>query len=484
MSCSFFGRRRYVLLVPLAALWLAGVPTAFADETSAVNKVVDLNRRALKTYDELDMETALKLLKQAIELCNLEGLQRHRAAARTHIHMGVVYSVGLKMREQALAEFRRAIGIDPTIRVTKSVSSPEVEAIFAEAVANGGDVAAPLPQTEPQPIQVARPVAPARPGPAREPVVNHPPVTEAVIGKPVEIKAQLPKSIHAEKVVLAYRAGNDGEFLAREMQPIVNAPEWYHQKIPADVVESQDLHYYIEAQDDDGQPLLASGSAAAPHVIKVIREAPEAVENVSGGGAGKEGGGHPFWLVLAVGAGAGYFSGAPEMNAVDDKGSSLKASGTGMAKLGHVAPELGLFLTEHVLLSVQGRVQLVTGSADVTYGGRTYQTTKTAIAGLAKLSYFLTEPTARLQPFLTLHAGVGEIRYPVRTTPLLGCGQNGSAGACKDTVRGGLGLFGAGVGFIYMLGESLGAYASLGGLVGAPDFAVDADVSLGFAVVR
>lgn len=172
------------------------------------------------------------------------------------------------------------------------------------------------------------------------------------------------------------------------------------------------------------------------------------------------------------------------MNSVNDSGGVLKTSGTGMAKLGHVAPELGYFLTEHVLLSLQARVQFVTGSDDVSYAGKTYKTTQTAIAGLLKLSYFLTDATARFQPFVAAQAGLGEIRYPVSTTPLLGCGPNGSAGACKDTVRGGLALFGVGAGFLYMLGESLGLYASLNGLVGAPNFAVDGDLNLGVAVVR
>ncbi len=492
MNCRSSSFRKYAPLLLLLSLGVGEPLRAVANETSALNKIVELNRKALKTYDDLDMETALKLLKEAIELCNIEGLEKHRAAARTHIHLGVVYVAGLKMHDQGLAEFRRALGIDSTIRVTKSASNPEIEAVFTEAQTQGGDVSAPIPVVEMPPLPARRPVAASQPRPARETpretaketAINHPPITEAVVGKSVEIKAQVPKAVHADKVVLAYRSGTDGEFLAREMQPVAGAPEWYHQKIPSDVVEAQDIYYYIEAQDDDGQSLLASGTSAAPHVIKVVNEATDAVENLSAGAGGKDSSGNPLWFVLAVGAGGGYFSGAPEMNSVNDSGGVLKTSGTGMAKLGHVAPELGYFLTEHVLLSLQARVQFVTGSDDVSYAGKTYKTTQTAIAGLLKLSYFLTDATARFQPFVAAQAGLGEIRYPVSTTPLLGCGPNGSAGACKDTVRGGLALFGVGAGFLYMLGESLGLYASLNGLVGAPNFAVDGDLNLGVAVVR
>jgi hypothetical protein len=120
----------------------------------------------------------------------------------------------------------------------------------------------------------------------------------------------------------------------------------------------------------------------------------------------------------------------------------------------------------------------------VSYAGKTYKTSKTALAGLAKVSYFLREASEHFQPFVALQAGVGEIRYPVKTTPLLGCGANGGVASCKDTVRGGLGLAGAAVGFAYMLGESVGVYASLSGLVGAPDFVVEGDLNLGVAVIR
>jgi hypothetical protein len=491
MTTSF--HRHCRLLVATACLCVAVSPIpARAEETSALNKIVELNKKALRTYEELDMETAVKLLKQAIELCNLEGLDRHRAAARSHIHLGVVYVSGLKLREQGLAEFRRALGIDPVIRVTKSVSNPEVEAVFAEALAKGGDapppsLVAPAPSS-PQPARL--PMALPTSGVAKESAIGHPPVTEAIAGKAVEIKAQIPRSLRAEKIVLAYRVGGEGEFLAREMRPIENAPDWYHEKIPADATQagqvSNYVSYYIEAQDDDGQPLMASGTQVAPHQIRIVSEESESADGIAAGKAGsdKTVASTPLWFVLAAGAGGGYFSGSPEMNSTNDAGKSLKSSGTELAALGHLAPELGYFHSEHFLFSVQGRFQFVTGGQDVTYGGKTYKASKTALAGLAKASYFLREPSEHFQPFVALQAGLGEIRYPVTTSPLQGCGANGGTGTCKDTVRGGLGLFGAAAGFAYMLSDNMGLYAALSSLIGAPNLAVDCDVNLGVTLVR
>ena len=482
-------RIRAFTFAALCLSLIGGPGPALAEDTSALDKIVELNRRALQAYADLDMETSLKLLKQAAELCNVEGLERHRAAARTHVHLGVVYLSGLRLRDQALTEFRRAIGIDPTIKITKTLSTSEVQTAFAEAIALGPEAPpssvspSPSPATKP-PVERAQSMAASRP--AKETGIHHPPVTEAVSGKAVEIKVQIPPSLSADKVMLAYRVGGEGEFLAREMRPIENAPEWYHEKIPAEAVKKDDVSYYIEVQDADGQALMASGAPGQPYKIRVTsaiaERATEGLATTAKPGEGESS--SPLWFVLAAGVGGGYFSGTPEMNSVGDSGKPLQSKGTELAAIGHLAPEVGYFYSEHLLLSLQGRFQYVTGSNDVTYNGKTYKTSKFALAVLAKASYFLTEPSARFQPFLALQAGFGEIRYPVATSPLLGCGPNGAAGSCKDTVRGGPGLLGASAGVVYMLGDSLGVYASLSGLAGVPDVAFNADFNLGVALVR
>jgi hypothetical protein len=461
-----------------------------AQDTSTLNKVVELNKKALQSYESLDMEAAAKFLKQAIELCNLEGLERHPAAARTHIHLGVIYVAGLRLHDLGLTEFRRAIGIDPNIKVTKSLVNPEVETAFAEALAAGGEAPSPAvaaPPSAPLPPSAAKTVVEAAPAPIAVGAsgISHPPVTEAVNGKAIEIKAQIPAVMHAEKIVLAYRKGSDGDFLAREMQPIESAAGWYHEKIPAEATQGTQVSYYIEVQDADGQALGSSGTQSAPHKIQLGNESSESEDRGSStAGPQRHASETPLWFVFAAGVGGGYFSGTPEMNPVGDDGKALKSSGTDMAKLAHLAPELGYFHSEHLLLSLQGRLQYVTGEKDVTYNGNTYKATKYALAGLAKASYFLAEASDHFQPFIAGQAGFGEIRYPVETIPLKGCGQNGVAAKCNDTVRAGLGLLGAAAGFVYMFGDNVGLYTSLSALVGVPNFALNTDVNVGVAFIK
>jgi hypothetical protein len=135
-------------------------------------------------------------------------------------------------------------------------------------------------------------------------------------------------------------------------------------------------------------------------------------------------------------------------------------------------------------LSLQGRLQYLNTGEDITYAGKTYKTTKFALAGLAKASYFLAEASEHFQPFVAAQAGVGDIRYPATTPPLQGCGPTGAPGGCRDTVRTGLGLAGVAAGVVYMFGESVGIYSSLSALAGFPDFALNADLNLGVAFIK
>ena len=67
---------RAVFLVALfSLLTMVAVPgTAAADDQAAVNKVTNLNKRALDAYNKQDYESARALLKEALELCASAGL--------------------------------------------------------------------------------------------------------------------------------------------------------------------------------------------------------------------------------------------------------------------------------------------------------------------------------------------------------------------------------------------------------------------------
>jgi hypothetical protein len=130
---------RAVFLVALVSLLSVVAPgrAAAADEAAAVNKVTNLNRKALEAYSKQDYDTARALLKEALEVCASAGLDKHAIRARTHIHFGVVAIVGFKQREVGLKQFRKALDVQPDIKLTKQIATPELQDAFEEAVLAG-----------------------------------------------------------------------------------------------------------------------------------------------------------------------------------------------------------------------------------------------------------------------------------------------------------------------------------------------------------
>ena len=497
-----FISKRYRYAVPLIvfATAVAWGLQADAQDQDPVQGVIELNKKALAAYANLDVEEASKLLNQALELCGTQKLDTHPMAARTHVHLGVVYVVGRKQRDQGIEEFKKALRIDPTIKVTKSMINPEVQSAFAEASmdvsegAEGGESAPGAAQPQAPAAPPAEPEPPAQPVAATESAIVHAPVTEAAPGQPITIKAQVTASLGAERVVLAYRPEGASDFLTREMDPSESG-DWHQTQIPPEATSGASVAYYIFAQNGDGQQLAQNGTASEPHVVKLSGEAAAAgagSEGETGEGAeegGEQGGAVSLWFALAAGSGFGYHSGTPEANRTNDSGVALKSSGVAMSQLLQIAPEIGYFVSDSLVLALQGRMQIVSGASEVKGSavtgntgackGGTCHPASYAVAVLAKAIWFVGEPR-RVTPFLSLAAGAGQIREVVDVGKLSGCPSSG----CKDTVVGGPVLFGPGAGITFELNDSFSLLASANLLVGVPKVMGNLDVNLGLVYVR
>src|SRR5450631_2305671 len=131
----------FVLVAVVVGVQIATTEVASAaspaGDPAAVAKVTNLNKKALEAYSQQDYDTARDLLKQALEVCTSAGLDQHPITARTHVHFGVVAIVGFKQREVGLKQFRKALEIEPDIKLTKSLVTPELQDAFEEAVLAG-----------------------------------------------------------------------------------------------------------------------------------------------------------------------------------------------------------------------------------------------------------------------------------------------------------------------------------------------------------
>jgi hypothetical protein len=173
-------RRSVTLGVALLAAWLAasGVARAEPSEQDAIAKIVELNREGVAQYQKKHFDVARKVLKQALELCESAGLDRHPVAARTHIHLGIVIISGFGQREIGSRQFNEALQIDPNITLTPGLATPAAEDVFNEALVAVSPKSAPraaAPVETPAPIDapaaepLAAPTAPVAEAPRAAP---------------------------------------------------------------------------------------------------------------------------------------------------------------------------------------------------------------------------------------------------------------------------------------------------------------------------
>ncbi len=475
----------------------AASPRRLAQAPDSVGKVTQLNREALAAIDKREFEKAREILKKALELCETSGLAQHPAAARTHIHMGVVIIQGFKNRELGEKQFGAALAIEPGIAMTPALVTPEISEAFDEAKqaaksggsGSGTTAAGEAPSAPPE----SRPAAetPARPTVASGAGggFTYHTVSEVKQGNAIKVTVNVDEDLKFHKIVLAYRPQGTSEFLGRAMDPV--GPGSYSAEIPDHATTGSSVAYYIEAEDDDGQPVANRGTEERPLVIQLGGEShpseharASVAEKKSDSddsttlreeGDTDEEASHTWFVGLLVGSGVGYTSGTGETNA------NLPVPGAFAAtSLGHVAPEVGYWVRPDLLLSAQGRLQVVSGPTElVDPTGRVYQPASWAFALFAKASLFFG--SGDLRPFISGGLGGGQIRHVVTFGAYTDCGATRNQ-TCVDSVVAGPALAEAGGGLLYKLTPTFGLEASSNMQVAAPKFTFNIDFNAGVAV--
>jgi hypothetical protein len=461
------------LLVLAAQLAFSTIARADADDaanSAAVDKVTKMNKKAVEEYENLNFEEARKILKDALDLCGQSGLDKHPIKARTHVHLGVVILAGFKQRDLAIKQFKKALEIQPDIKLTKSLANPEVQEAFDEAVAQAAKP------------DVAEGGGDSKPPPPEKPVsvepLKHQPITQGTQGKALSLQAAVDASAGAKRVVLNFKPDGAQEFTERDMTEL--APGTWSGSIPATATGGNRVAYYIEVQGDNEQVLATKGTEDAPLMVNLKGAgAPETPEKP---GDDKDEGPHWF-LGLGLGSGIGWTTGNGEVN-VSNK---ISPPGFAPAQLGHLLPEIGYFFGPRWLLSLQLRLQLVTGpteepdKADLMCGSdHVCSPAKYALAVLGKVAYLMG--SSDFHPFVSLAAGGGYIRH-VATFTSTGkvCGADGTQ-TCVDTVAAGPVLIGPGVGFLYNLTDAFALSLGASTFLGFPTFTFHIDFNAGVAV--
>jgi hypothetical protein len=286
---------------------------ARAQDQAIVDKIVAMNKKALDDYDTLEWDAAKRALLEALVTGKKAGLDNHPVMARTYVHLGCVYITGLKDRQKGLQSFARAIEIDPTIKIERTMSDTELEEAFAEAAKQarprpGAAAAAPppLPPAEslkrkppadeeaaappPPPAKKKGPVMQAEPPPPtltyketmgqgdEEPdlpahitALDCPTPDDVPPDKSVRLRCAAAGNLGLAKVFLMYRLPESEQFASVEMERTPKG--WYQGKLPKKAVTGKSVQIYFEGRNTAGKPVVSNGRADSPNLILIREEA-------------------------------------------------------------------------------------------------------------------------------------------------------------------------------------------------------------------
>ncbi len=472
-----------------ALLFVLSLSTrAHADsQDDTIAKITQMNKDAVAALQAQKFDDARKVLKQALDLADSTGLQQHPITARTHIHMGIVIITGFKQRDLGIKQFKKALEIQSTINLTKALVTPELTDAFNEAK-SGAAAATTAPPATPPPASPEPPEV--APEPATPPAATPPPeqneepsgivhqaITDGKKGSAISVTVGVQADLKFDKMVLAYRPEGATEFLGREMKEVAEGR--YGAEIPTTATLGATVAYYVEADDADGNAVATKGTVDNPLVINL--GGAKAVVHKEGEGEEEEDDepDHQYFVAFMLGSGFGWASGTGDTN----HDVSVGAPGLAPSTLLQIAPEFGYWLTSSLMLSVQLRYQIITGTVDPYLNGVDYKTAKYAFAAFAKATWKLGDDEGSFHPFFSLMGGGGYIRHVVTLHPTrapTGCGQMMNQ-SCVDTIQGGPILVGPGGGIFYDLTDSLSLVGQANAVLGFWDFTFNLDINVGIA---
>jgi hypothetical protein len=497
---------RPVLAAAIAfALVTCAARFSLAQDQATIDKLVQLNKKAMDDYDTADFDAAKKSLLDAEKLGKRAGLETHPVMARTYIHLGAVYLLGYKDKAKAQHYFEKALDIQGDIKLDRNLTSGTVRDAFAAVVARrgGGGDGGGAPddaassgkknrRAEPEPppateAETESGAAPSRRGggdsaaepdlPSKIVALDCPYPSDTVPGKQLTLRCAAADNLGIANVNLYYKGYQmeDYESIAMEKSP----KGWWQAVVPKKSVDGKSLQFYFEGVDASDKPVVSNGRAESPNVMLIASKTGGAVkrrreeedplaEDVSI--EDRKYGNRRFYIGIGLGTGVVLpFSGKPEalVNSYADQTHSPSVPGIGWAGLLHAAPVIGIQFNPNVGLALEGRNQYILRpngvSSTVAASG--------ANSVLLKLLFYTHQQRARF--FFGGGGGGGEgIREIVMVK------QPGRS-SFQDTVRIGPILVTGTAGFIYEIAHAVSWTAQINLYAGFPKAGLSADLNTG-----
>jgi hypothetical protein len=369
-----------------------------------VSKVVEINKQALANIQAGKFDAARDALWGAVTALNDAGLSEHEIAARTHIHLAAVYLTGFKDKSKAVRQFVMALKINPGIKITPQVDTPELTEAMDTAriqMAGGGSsttAAAPAAAEPAEPsrkVRAARKVEDEEPSPpskVKEPLLCPLP-NEVPPDQDIMVRCVTQKKSRQASATLFYREAGSENFTPL---PMVRSPKgWLSATVPGSAVTGTAFSFYISAKIP-GSKDASLGSADSPTLLPIVSGASPMNNTVLAALLRNEGSSttattemddsaplkeitdqykidealrkyhrrHVGSVFISLGGGMGmtYHGSMKAAGRFNDKnGDRLEnipaLAGSNPAALGQLVPEVGYVVSEKFAISLQGRLQ-------------------------------------------------------------------------------------------------------------------------------
>ncbi len=488
----------------------AGAEAKAPDGPDPIEKVQRLNLYAMQLFDDLNFALAEKSLLEAVSVLEKANLATAPVSLATHGNLAVLYSVGLKKPDKAVAEFKKALAIKPDLKMSKRRATADTEANLARARAEMGMAPAEVKPAEP-PREIAVP-EPKQGEPAAAGGLRCPGGGEIQAGDDVNLKC-VTSDPQIVEVVLSFKANGADDYQVVPMtrgETSGTSTTWAA-TIPGADTNAKWVPMFFEAHNRQGAAIAYSGRADSPNVITV--KGSESGGQPAAKGEGDEGdeeegeeiddnnplarleaerrreseGMKGTWMfALGVGSGIGYAVGK---NTETFHGPFN--SGFAPAYLGHAVPEIGYFIGRNTALSVAGRLQWMPG---MRVDGMTGNPATGAMSVLVRALFFTEagfvssgnetdipekSERSRIRWYFALAAGGGEgfrLRVQAGVKDQQGNPLNVTV---PDEVRGGPFVAGLGGGMVYKITRRWHWTLDTQVLVGIPNYSSVLDLTTG-----
>jgi hypothetical protein len=510
--------------IPFAAGGAQSAQPAAVNE-AAVDRMIDLNRRAYADIQEQHYQAAKYRLSEALVISETAGLESDEMTARTYVHMAAVYLTGLKDREEAIQQFMLALRINPNITITPGLESPALKSAYLQArqqmdLPPDPDTTAPIsPHAPPTPGADAGTVKSVEKGslpasaangtaltqepdlPARipAPLYCHLPF-DTPPGQDVVVRCLTQKQHRKSSATFHYRPkGSDGEYVGLPME---RSPKgWLMTVVPGRAVQGKSLSYYVKAEVPGLPNALYLGHPEAPNELIIrtppnpegVEDATEESEAVAGPTNVPPTSGEEIprpsrlrapgsvWFAVGGGTGAAYHG----REAVD---SNTKVSGTSTPvsvqsgfspmTLFQIEPEIGCQLSKRFSISIMGRYQYAPKDASGYQPGQGGNAIPTAAYAGFLRGQFAFLSRGGFQTYASGGAGFGTSFLAIVSKR---CGTQSCSLDHSDTLHGGPVGLTAGLGAIYHIRPSFGVFLDIKEIATLPKFMAGTEVNLGLA---